>query len=201
MLFDPACDCHDNIMSKKLFVLIGRMQPPTIGHESIWLYARDNLMHEGDKLLIISGSANESRTFRNPFTVEERHQMLKSVLDEDMKDFDYELDSINDSDNNYNAWIRDLKRIIKEHNHKNEYRPVIIGHDDIRTYARKAELPSHVIPVKIRTHGTRARLELLEGDFDKVRCPDPVKEWLKKHNAARLIQKICERELLREIAE
>ncbi len=63
-------------MARALF--IGRFQPLHRGHEEVikWLLSR----HE--ELVIAIGSANESFTPRNPFTVGERIEMLHSMLRE-----------------------------------------------------------------------------------------------------------------------
>ncbi|WP_054857018.1 nicotinamide-nucleotide adenylyltransferase [Vulcanisaeta sp. JCM 16159] len=63
-------------MVRALFV--GRFQPLHRGHEEVikWILSRH------DELVIAIGSANESFTPRNPFTVGERIEMLVSMLRE-----------------------------------------------------------------------------------------------------------------------
>ena len=63
-------------MARALF--IGRFQPLHRGHEEVikWLLGR----HE--EVVVAIGSANESFTPRNPFTVGERIEMLYSMLKE-----------------------------------------------------------------------------------------------------------------------
>jgi cytidyltransferase-related domain len=59
-------------------LFIGRFQPLHRGHEEVikWLLGR----HE--EVVVAIGSANESFTPRNPFTVGERIEMLYSMLKE-----------------------------------------------------------------------------------------------------------------------
>ena len=73
--------------------LIGRFQPFHLGHVEAIKFALSNVEH----LYIGIGSSNKSNQSRNPFTSEERHQMITSSLDEstlqnvsifDIPDFD-----------------------------------------------------------------------------------------------------------------
>lgn len=59
-----------------LAVFIGRMQPLHHGHVR-------NIKHAltiADNVLVIAGSANQPRTPKNPFTVAERTEMIKSIF-------------------------------------------------------------------------------------------------------------------------
>lgn len=59
--------------SYDLMVIIGRLQPIHNGHQELILDALSRAKH----VLILLGSANESRTFRNPFTFHERKELLE----------------------------------------------------------------------------------------------------------------------------
>jgi nicotinamide-nucleotide adenylyltransferase len=65
-------------MSKKLkcALFLGRFQPFHRGH----LSAIEAAFGEYDRLIIAIGSADKSRTKENPFTVGERHAMIKAAL-------------------------------------------------------------------------------------------------------------------------
>ena len=58
--------------------LIGRFQPFHLGH----LEAVNFALSKVDQLYIGIGSSNKSNELRNPFTADERNQMIKSSLDE-----------------------------------------------------------------------------------------------------------------------
>lgn len=60
----------------KLGLFIGRFQPFHIGH----LSDIKNALKEVDELVIGVGSSNEKHTKENPFTVEERIEMIDLVL-------------------------------------------------------------------------------------------------------------------------
>ncbi len=61
---------------KKTALFIGRFQPFHRGHLSVVTDA----LGEYDKVIIAIGSADKSRTPENPFTVGERHAMVKASL-------------------------------------------------------------------------------------------------------------------------
>ena len=61
-------------------LIVGRFQPFHHGHELMIARALDDC----DKVVICIGSAQESRTSRNPFTVEERITLIKECFSEDL---------------------------------------------------------------------------------------------------------------------
>lgn len=62
-------------------LLIGRFQPFHIGH----LFAVKFALSSVDKLWIGIGSSNKSNEKRNPFTADERREMIESSLDYDIR--------------------------------------------------------------------------------------------------------------------
>ncbi|MEM2785644.1 MAG: nicotinamide-nucleotide adenylyltransferase [Candidatus Nitrosotenuis sp.] len=62
-------------------LLIGRFQPFHIGHLSAVTFALQNV----ETLIIGIGSSNRFNEKRNPFTADERKEMILSSLDEEMK--------------------------------------------------------------------------------------------------------------------
>lgn len=62
----------NDFKSKKLGLYIGRFQPFHIGHEQIIRKA----ISECDRVLLMIGSSDESRTVKNPFTDVERFEMI-----------------------------------------------------------------------------------------------------------------------------
>lgn len=57
-------------------VFIGRLQPPTLAHCNIIQTA----LNKSENVIVALGSANSSRTLRNPFTAQEREQMLRACF-------------------------------------------------------------------------------------------------------------------------
>ena len=62
----------------KRVVFVGRFQPFHRGHLSVIEY----LLSKFDQVLVVIGSSDKFRTPENPFTVGERHAMVKATLDD-----------------------------------------------------------------------------------------------------------------------
>ncbi len=58
-------------------VFIGRFQPPHQTHIGVMLEALENIQ----KLIIVIGSAKNARNIKNPFTAEERQQLIQTALE------------------------------------------------------------------------------------------------------------------------
>lgn len=59
----------------KYLVFIGRFQPFHMGHKAVV----DEALNRAENVIMLIGSANMPRSLRNPFTVEERSQMIKGA--------------------------------------------------------------------------------------------------------------------------
>lgn len=90
---------------KKLdaIVYIGRFQPFTNAHYRIVKQA----LSKAKKLIIVIGSAKRSRSFRNPFTAEERKDMISSIKDLKKAKIEYILQP--NSNYNFNWWVKDVQ--------------------------------------------------------------------------------------------
>lgn len=71
-------------------LFVGRFQPFHLGH----LDAIQQILQSYEKVIVVIGSAQESSTLENPFTAEEREQMIRCVLD--AEHVPYELYTISD---------------------------------------------------------------------------------------------------------
>lgn len=113
-------------MSKKYntLVLIGRFQPVHNAHLAI--IQRAKVL--SNKLIIIVGSANQPRTYKNPFTAEERSLMLRDatrgLLD---ADFSIVIEKNTDSIYNDQAWATRVQKIVSKNSHDGD-KVGIIGH-------------------------------------------------------------------------
>lgn len=77
----------------KTALFIGRFQPMHIGH----LDAIEWILERYRKIIIVIGSSQESRTEENPFTFEERKEIIEKTLDaEGIKENRYEIIGIPD---------------------------------------------------------------------------------------------------------
>lgn len=118
-------------MSKKYstLVLIGRFQPFHCAHLEI--IKRSTALC--DKLIIIEGSANQPRTYKNPFTAEERARMIRAATSGLALQITIETNT--DSIYNDQAWAVRIQSIVNKNTMFGE-RIAIIGHkkDDSSFY-------------------------------------------------------------------
>lgn len=105
-------------------VLIGRFQPVTVAHAEIIRRA----MEMAKQLVIIIGSANQPRTYKNPWTSKEREMMLSNVV-RDLSDTDCMVRLEHNIDTIYNdqAWVTRVQKIVAKYA-LNEDHIGIIGH-------------------------------------------------------------------------
>lgn len=110
-------------MTKKYdaIVFIGRFQPFHNAHLSIIQSAAEL----AEKVIVVVGSANQPRTFKNPFSFEERENLIQDTL----MGLETELIIESNYDTIYNddSWAVRVQNIVN--NHTNEYSKIgIIGH-------------------------------------------------------------------------
>ncbi len=91
-------------------VIIGRFQPMHKGHLDIIKKASN----EFEEVIIVIGSKNKSRTFKNPLTYEEREEILKNVLKKESIT-NFKLLGLDDNSND-KEWIKNLKELVIDYN-------------------------------------------------------------------------------------
>jgi bifunctional NMN adenylyltransferase/nudix hydrolase len=110
-------------MTKKYdtLVLIGRFQPFHTAH--LLLASRATAL--ADNLIFICGSANQPRTYKNPFTFRERYQMIRYATG----GFDLNINIEANPDTIYNdqAWAVRVQSLVAKHTRFGD-RVGIIGH-------------------------------------------------------------------------
>lgn len=99
-----------------LLIFIGRFQPFHNGHKRVI----DEALEKAKKVLVLVGSAGAARNIRNPFTFEERKQMIfDSYLQRDLQD-DTPATSrviirpLFDKTYNDTAWTKQVQDLVKE---------------------------------------------------------------------------------------
>jgi bifunctional NMN adenylyltransferase/nudix hydrolase len=123
-------------------VYIGRFQPYHMGHHATVRQA----LEAAKELVILIGSSNSARTAKNPFTWEERRDMIKACLTEaelarvsfrPLRDFRY----------NDDHWIASVVNTVREI-HGHGARTALIGyHKDASSYYLGLFPDWHVIPM------------------------------------------------------
>lgn len=121
-------------MSKKYDVLvaIGRFQPFHNAHLEILTKASDL----ADKVIVIVGSANKPRTYKNPFSKDERIAMIEEAIVKQFNKSEYMFaeqaefvyDYTVDSPYNDQAWASRIQEIVSKHATKEHQKIGIIGH-------------------------------------------------------------------------
>jgi bifunctional NMN adenylyltransferase/nudix hydrolase len=90
-------------------IFVGRFQPLHQGHVCVMREA----LRRADRLLVLVGSANEPRSFRNPFTAEERASLIiESLAPEDRSRV--AVMPLEDSDYDLSAWIRSVRQSVAQ---------------------------------------------------------------------------------------
>lgn len=104
----------------KTGIFIGRFQPVHHGH----IHAIGVAASQVQKLYILIGSANQCRSIKNPWTYEERKQMLSLKLHAE-RITNYEIIPLNDYRYSDTQWMSDVRATIE---HFNMGAPILFGH-------------------------------------------------------------------------
>ena len=153
--------------------LIGRFQPFHLGH----LEAVNFALSKVDQLYIGIGSSNKSNELRNPFTADERNQMIKSSLDETIMQR-VSLYNIPDVDD-HSKWTESIDKIIPKYD-------IVFSNDDF-THRLYEENTKKIISVTLKSRedlsGTNIR-RLIQNDGNwKDLVPNGTKNILLKIDA------------------
>ena len=154
-------------------LLIGRFQPFHLGH----LEALQFALSKVDKLWLGLGSSNKPMEKINPFTVEERKQMILSSIDDSIKN-KISIYSIPDLDNHV-KWIENIDTIVPDYQ-------IVFSNDPMteRLYSKR-DVNVMTIPFFKRDQlsGTRLR-DLIKSDqkWDNL-VPEGTKLLLQKFDA------------------
>lgn len=113
-------------MSKKYdtLVFIGRFQPVHNAHIEIIRRAT----HLAKQVVIIIGSANQPRTFKNPFTWQERAAMLSRAYGVGDESCSIRVESNQDTIYNDQAWAARVQTLVGKHTNPDD-KIGIIGHE------------------------------------------------------------------------
>jgi bifunctional NMN adenylyltransferase/nudix hydrolase len=122
-----------------LLVFIGRFQPFHEGHAHILKRA----LELGDKVVIIIGSAAAPRSPRNPFTAEERIEMIQSYcadhFAQDLHRIVFE--GVEDRYYNEARWLSDVKKAVAKHQSPGQ--TGLIGHAKDRSSYYLTSFPEY----------------------------------------------------------
>ena len=160
--------------------LIGRFQPFHLGH----LEAVNFALSKVEQLYIGIGSSNKSHQPRNPFTVEERRQMISSSLDG--KTFKrVSIYDIPDLDDHY-KWTQSIDEIIPNYD-------IVFSNDDF-THSLYQKIEKDVISVELKSReilsGTNIRKMILNEENWQDLVPDGARNILLTINAKNRLERL-----------
>lgn len=98
-------------MQKRLTVFIGRFSPFHLGHEEVLLRA----LQSSEVVLLLIGSSHQARNIKNPFTAQEREDMIRTWYDNAKR---YHIlgklvfDQIEDHPYNDQEWIAEVQEAV-----------------------------------------------------------------------------------------
>ena len=154
-------------------LLIGRFQPFHLGHLEAVLFGLSKV----DMLFIGIGSSNKSHQIRNPFTADERKEMIvTSLSDKILKQISIQY--IPDS-NDHSKWTHSIDEIIPEYD-------VVFSNDDF-THKLFGKRGKNVISVELKSRknlsGSNIRQMILTDENWQELVPDGTRNILLKINA------------------
>lgn len=115
-------------------VFIGRFQPFHQGHR----FVVDRALKQGQKVIVLCGSAQQPRSLRNPWYVQEREEMIRSCFDK-TENQRIIISPLMDVLYNDELWISNVQQtingIVAAHYQQSDREPKIglIGHSKDRT--------------------------------------------------------------------
>lgn len=159
---------------------IGRFQPFHLGHLDAIKFA----LSQVENLWIGIGSSNKSNEKRNPFTADERKEMITTSLDDKTKKR-IQIYYIPDT-GDHDKWTYHVDSIVPKYD-------IVFSNDDFtQTLYQKREIK--VIPVSLKDRenlsGTNIREKLAMGKNWEELVPEGTKKVLLKIDAERRLSKI-----------
>ena len=159
---------------------IGRFQPFHLGHLDAIKFA----LSQVENLWIGIGSSNKSNEKKNPFTADERNEMIISSLDEAIRKR-IQIHYIPDIDD-HEKWTYHVDFIVPK------YDTVFSNDDFTRTLYQKRGIKVIPVPLKERENlsGTNIREKMAMGKSWEEFVPEGTKKILLKIDAERRLSKI-----------
>jgi len=157
---------------------IGRFQPFHRGHLSVL----QDLVEEFDQVLVVIGSSDKFRTLENPFTVGERHAMVKATMDAlKIAQDRYKVIPLPDIGDD-EKWVKQVMDTCPD------FDTVVSGNPKVQELFRKIKKKKVIEPkMKYRITATAVREAIRNGEDLKKYLHEAVVAFLQKIGAARKI--------------
>ena len=161
-------------------LLIGRFQPFHLGHLDAVLFG----LSRTENLFIGIGSSNKSNERRNPFSAEERREMIISSIEPSMADRlkIFDIPDVGD----HEKWTFEIDKIVPKYD-------IIFTNDEFtKTLFEKREM--NVVPVVLKDRGKFSGTNIRELIADAENWQELVPRWTKK-----VLEKIDAKERLKNL--
>jgi bifunctional NMN adenylyltransferase/nudix hydrolase len=161
-----------------LLVFIGRFQPLHNGHVAVI----ERALELSREVLVLVGSANQGRSLRNPFTYEERRDMIEFSI----PDGRLNIQPLKDHTYSDTGWITEVQDIVELYSPASlGYRVGLIGHNKDNTSYYLSLFPQwgSVAAEGTDLNATKIRTAYLEAGGLSGDVPDAVHEFLLKFHA------------------
>ncbi len=99
----------------KVYVYIGRFQIPHVGHESVMKHA----INEGNDVLILIGSSNTPRSRKNPFSFEERKEMVQNITNKYKGNKKVSILALPDFEKDQD-WVDEVQKLVSSSSNKED---------------------------------------------------------------------------------
>ena len=165
-------------MDYRAAVLIGRFQP---FHNSHLEVVQQGLLL-ADKVIIVVGSAKAAPNIKNPWSFEQRKQMIRDALMKaGISAYRIEIVPVRDYYNNENLWIRDIQNQVSEYTNPGDSVALLGHYKDNSSYYLKYFPQWEFVPVKSTRplNASDIRKSMFEeGKIPVDDVPSAIYQWL-----------------------
>jgi len=162
----------------RIALFIGRFQPFHQAHLSDVKLA----LKEGNKVIIAIGSSQESGTSDNPFSYDERKDMIDGVL-KAHKILDYDIIPVPDV-NDDKKWVDHVKSVV------GKFDIVYTANNFTEKLFKEKNIKVRKITLIPKINATEIRKRILHGNDWKEIVPKEVSEYIEKVDGIERIKKI-----------
>jgi nicotinamide-nucleotide adenylyltransferase len=169
---------HIEVNKNSCALFIGRFQPFHKGH----LWAVKKILEENEFIIIAVGSSQYSNTLKNPFSFQERKQMIERSLKQE-NITNYNIVAIPDI-HDHSIWVKHVMDLVKG------FHFVYTGSELTRRLFSDAKLPVKLLIRKDQVSASEVRFRILKDMDFKHMLPETVTKYLKEINGAKRIKSL-----------
>ncbi len=145
-------------------VLIGRLQPFHMGHQDL---IRKALRSKAEHVIVLIGSANTPRSFKNPWSFAERKRMITLSFTDQVEAKRIRIEPLPDVPGNDDLWLANARAAIAKHAGETDTIGLLGYKKDSSTYYLSL-FPSTVDMTTNDSYGTLNATDIREGYFQKA---------------------------------